>query len=173
MAGAAGDLAKAQKAADQAEQAADVLEQMAPGSPEALLARQNADEAIEAVQEKASPGTLIGNLNDINPVERSMVEELLGQGKTVEIVPRVPSKTPDFRINGVSTELKTLTSAGPNTLKNAIQKAAQQGEQILIDARNVPITAENARLQILRAQGNIGSLEGRVTVLTTEGIVTF
>ncbi|WNZ26900.1 hypothetical protein HJG54_34245 [Leptolyngbya sp. NK1-12] len=98
---------------------------------------------------------------------------MTGKGKAVEIVPRGSSKTPDFRINGVPTELKTLTSAGPNTLKNAIQKAAQQGEQILVDARNVPISAENARLQILRAQGNIGGLEGRVTVLTTEETVTF
>ncbi|QYO62230.1 hypothetical protein [Leptolyngbya sp. 7M] len=34
------------------------------------------------------------------------------------------------------------------------------------------VTCRDARLQILRAQENIGGLEGRVTVLTPEGIGT-
>lgn len=76
-------------------------------------------------------------------------------------------------INGVVTELKTLTAAGPNTLKNAIETASKQGQQILVDARDVQITAGGALSQIQRAQGNIGGLKGRVTVLTSGGIVTY
>jgi hypothetical protein len=66
-----------------------------------------------------------------------------------------------------------LQAAGPNTLKNAIESASQQGPHILVDARNVMITQQDAILQIVRAQGNIGGLQGRVTVLTRYGTVTY
>ena len=71
------------------------------------------------------------------------------------------------------TELKTLTTAGKNTLKNAIENAALQGKKIIIDARNVAVTPEAAAAEIGRAHGNIGGLKGRVTVLTTGGAVAF
>lgn len=73
----------------------------------------------------------------------------------------------------MKTELKTLTGEGPNTLKNAIETAAKQGDQILIDARGTSMTADQAANQIARAQGNIGNLAGRVTVLTKNGAITF
>jgi len=82
-------------------------------------------------------------------------------------------KSADFLINGVPTELKTLEAAGPNTLKNAIEKASAQGEQVLIDARKVDISASSALSQAQRAQGNIGGLVGRITVLTKQGPVKF
>jgi hypothetical protein len=118
-------------------------------------------------------GALSGAVSELNKVEKEFVDELLTAGKNVEVVPRGAGKTPDFRINGVETELKTLTAAGPTSVKNAIQKAAKQGNQIIIDARKVAITPEEALLQIERAQGNIGGLTGRVTVLTSKGPVTF
>jgi len=118
-------------------------------------------------------GELIGSLNGLTQAERSMVQELLAQGKTVQIIPRATGKTADFIINGAVTELKTLQAAGPNTLKNAIESASQQGQHILVDARNVMITQQDAILQIVRAQGNIGGLQGRVTVLTRYGTVTY
>jgi Contact-dependent growth inhibition CdiA C-terminal domain len=64
-------------------------------------------------------------------------------------------------IDGAVTELKTLTAAGPNTLKNAVEAASKQGQHILIDARNVGIGPQDALQQVLRAQGNIGGLLGR------------
>ena len=82
-------------------------------------------------------------------------------------------KNRDFLINDIKTGLKIFTGAGPNALKNAIESAALQGNQILIDARNVAITPESAAAQIQRAQGNIGGLQGRVTVLTSSGPVKF
>jgi RHS repeat-associated protein len=121
----------------------------------------------------APTGKLIGSLNGLTQAERSMVQELLAQGKTVQIIPRATGKTADFIINGAVTEFKTLQAAGPNTLKNAIESASQQGPHILVDARNVMITQQDAILQIVRAQGNIGGLQGRVTVLTRYGTVTY
>jgi hypothetical protein len=123
-----------------------------------------------------APGVLTGSLSGLTQSERLMVGELLNQGKNVEIIERSTVqgvKTADWLVDGVTTEFKTLESAGTNTLKNAIQRAAKQGQQILIDARNVGITPQAAAQQIQRAQGNIGGLVGRVTVLTKGGIVSF
>jgi Contact-dependent growth inhibition CdiA C-terminal domain len=164
-----------------ADDAANLGVKTGNGSPTNAEPTGNPAGAIDKVDDVINlpkTGTLSGDLGTINPVERNMVQELLNQGKDVELIPRGTTKTPDFKIDGISTELKTLENAGTNTLKNNIQKAAEQGQQILIDARNVEITAENARQQILRAQGNLskngkGTLEGRVTVLTKDGIVSF
>jgi len=114
-------------------------------------------------------GPIIG----LTPAERQVFEELQASGYNVQIIPRATGPTADFLVNGITTELKTLTSAGANTLKNAIQGAAKQGENIIIDARNVAIDAQNALQQIQRAQGNVGNLQGRVTVLTKEGPVKY
>ena len=95
-------------------------------------------------------------------------------GDTVVPIARGAGKTADFLVNGVETELKTLDSAGTNTLKNAIQSAAKQTNQnILIDARNVGINSSDVVSQIQRAQGNVGNLSGRVTVLTQDGVVKY
>jgi len=58
-------------------------------------------------------------------------------------------------------------------LKNAIEAASEQGDQILINARNVALDPIEAAQQIQRAQGNIGGLQGRVTVLTKGGTVKY
>ncbi len=121
-----------------------------------------------------SLGVASGPLVGLLPEERQIAEELIAQGHTVTAIPRAAGKTADFLIDGIVTEFKSLNSAGTNTLKNAIQKAAQQsGEDILIDARKVPISAQEALQQIQRAQGNIQNLQGRVTVLTKDGPVKF
>jgi RHS repeat-associated protein len=122
-----------------------------------------------------APGAMTGSLNGLTQAERSMVQELLAQGKNVQIIPRATGKTADFLINGLKTELKTPTGTGANTLKNAIEAAAGKGTdvQILIDARGLPATSANAIKQIIRAQHNIGGLRGRVTVLTKEGRITY
>jgi len=118
-------------------------------------------------------GALEGDLTGLTMAERAMVEELVAEGRTVRIIPRATGKTADFEIDGQVTELKTLTQAGPNTLKNAIENASQQGDKVLVDARNVNISPSEALRQIQRAQGNIGGLQGRVTVLTRGGNVSY
>jgi len=131
------------------------------------------DPSSSAPAAPVTRGALTGSLKGLTAAERSFVEELLTEGKNVEIVARGPGKTADFLVNGVSTELKTLTTASQNTLKNAIEAAAEQGRAIVIDARHVGITPQEAAAQISRAQGNVGGLQGRVTVLTSDGPVTF
>ena len=118
-------------------------------------------------------GKVIGDLKGLTPAEREFVDELVSQGKQVELIPRGSGKTADFLIDGVETELKTVNRLGTNTVKNAIQSASKQGENILIDARGTSLTKADALNQINRAQGNVGGLEGRVTILTGEGSVNF
>jgi len=43
----------------------------------------------------------------------------------------------------------------------------------LVDARKVGITPESALQEIQRAHGNLGNLQGRVTVLTQQGPVKY
>jgi RHS repeat-associated protein len=110
----------------------------------------------------------------LTPQARAYGEELIAAGHKVVALPTNSiTKMADFVIDGIVTEYKGLTAAGPTTVKNAIEKAAQQGKAIVIDARNVGVTAQNALQQIQRAQGNIGGLQGRVTVLTKEGPVKY
>jgi RHS repeat-associated protein len=110
---------------------------------------------------------------ELSSAEKQVFDELRAEGNEVTVIPRGSGPTADFLVNGVETELKTLTSAGTNTLKNAIQDAAKQGQHIIVDARNVSIRASDVLPQIERAQGNVGNLQGRVTVLTKEGSVKY
>ena len=94
---------------------------------------------------------------------------LVAQGKKVDAISRGPHKSADFLVDGVSTELKMPTSAGPTTIKNAIQRAVRQGKNIIIDVRKLPVTPDEAAAQIVRAEGNIGGLKGRAKPLHTSG----
>lgn len=121
-------------------------------------------------------GTLTGSLDGRTLAERQYVEDLLSEGRNVEILKESTIegvKTADFRVDGVVTELKTLNTLGNNTIKNAIEEAAHQGQQIVIDVRHLNISPQAAGREILRAQGNVGGLSGRVTILTQGGRVTF
>ncbi len=89
-------------------------------------------------------GQVVGDLKGLTLAEREFVDELVSQGKQVEIIPRGSGKTADFLIDGVETELKTVNRLGANTVKNAIQSASKQGENILIDARGTSLTKADA-----------------------------
>lgn len=105
-----------------------------------------------------------------------MVDDLLNAGNDVEIIPRsnIPgSKAPDFMINGVKTELKTLTGTSLNTPVTRIQDGFKQGaETVIIDGRNTGLTLNDASTVIERALGKYGGkLPGTVEIWTTEGII--
>jgi RHS repeat-associated protein len=117
-------------------------------------------------------GPLVGF--GLTPEAQAWAEEMIAEGHQVVALPtNSVNKMADFVVDGVTTEYKGLTGSGATTVKNAIEKAAQQGKDIVIDARRVAISAQNALQQIQRAQGNVGGLQGRVTVLTKDGPVKF
>ena len=124
----------------------------------------------------SKPGKLSGSLDDLSPDERKMVNDLLNQGKNVEIIPRSNLqgvKTPDFRVNGVLTELKTLNGTSLNTPVSKIQKAFNQGAStVIVDGRATDITIEQANGVLSRINGIYKeNIPGSIEIWTNAGIV--
>ena len=120
----------------------------------------------------------------LTPAEASFVEGLRKRGIDVEIVPEGGGRTPDFRINGVPTELKTLSGVANETpdglssaLSSRILDGRGQSKVILVDARRQSgMTLETAQRGINRAVGadnQTGRKVEAITVLTTYGTVRF
>lgn len=93
---------------------------------------------------------------------------MLNAGNDVEIIPRsnIPgNKTPDFLVNGVKTDLKTLTGKSLYTPVTRIQDGFKQGaEAVIIDGRNTDLTLNDANTVIERALGKYGKLPGKVQI---------
>lgn len=133
-------------------------------------------EEEEEEEEREGVGTLTGSLKDLTPDEQRVVDDLVGMGKNVEIIPRSKEqgvKTPDFRVDGVLTELKTIKGTSKNTPVTRISDAFKQGaETVIIDARDVGLTSEDANQVLDRAAGKYpDGLPGVVEIWTTEGII--
>ena len=126
-----------------------------------------------ATTQETNKGILNGSPNGLTQAERKMVDDLLNAGKNVEIIPRSNvSKRPDFLVDGVKTELKTLNGNSLNTPVTRIQDGFKQGaETVLIDARGTNITKEQTNVIIHRALGVYnGKLPGNVEIWTKSGI---
>ena len=105
-----------------------------------------------------------------------MINELLDAGNDVEIIPRSNKQnvqTPDFYVNGVKTELKTLKGSSLNTPVTRIQEGFGQGaETVIIDARKTGMTLEQADNVMKRVLGIYkNTLPGIVEIWTKEGII--
>ena len=122
-------------------------------------------------------GTLTGNINNLSSAEKRVVNDLVNRGNKVEIIPKDPraiNRTPDFRVNGVSVELKTLQNPNVNTGITRVQDGFKQNAQnVLIDARDLGLTRAQGQEIINRARGTFsnGKLPGKVEIWTSEGIV--
>ncbi|MCS7168928.1 MAG: hypothetical protein NZ914_15035, partial [Gemmatales bacterium] len=87
-------------------------------------------------------GTLIGDINILTLAKRYVVEYLLSRGSIVEIIKRAAHRTPDFRINGVLTELKTICGVANQTpdglsaaMASRIMDGRGQASHLLVDVR--------------------------------------
>lgn len=122
-----------------------------------------------------------GSLDGLTSAERTVVNDLLTKGKNVEIIPTSTvsgAKTPDFLVNGVKTELKTLQNPNTNTGMKRIQEAFKQGaETVIIDARESGIGSTQAQEIINRVDdvikgsskaGTLSNLETRQWYLQQE-----
>jgi hypothetical protein len=114
--------------------------------------------------------------------EEAFVRETLEEGHDVEVVSAGAGRTPDFRVDGTPTELKTLSGVARQTpdglssaLSSRILDARGQAATIVADARKQPgVTQEIARRGIRRAYGadNIGGARvNSITVLLRDGAV--
>jgi Contact-dependent growth inhibition CdiA C-terminal domain len=114
---------------------------------------------------KALPkiGKLEFELNaKLSPAELKTANKLVGEGKGVKVLKEVENqkgvRTPDFEVDGVRTELKTVSNLSGKdmsaSLSRRILDGAGQGSNIIIDARNqIGMTEEIAKSGILRAYG--------------------
>jgi hypothetical protein len=134
-------------------------------------------QAPEAEVGSQSVGKIIGSVDGLTNAEKIVINDLVSQGKTVEIIPKTTaSKTPDFLVNGVRTELKTLQNPNVNTGITRIQEGFKQGaETVIIDGRSAGLSTEQAMQIINRAKGTYSNntLPGNVEIWTNEGNITF
>ena len=133
---------------------------------------ENADHTVNRIKR----GTLSGNKSGLTEAERKVVDDLLKSGKNVEIIPRSNIsgvKTPDFKIDGILTELKTLTGSSLNTpVTRIVDGFAQGAQKVLIDGRQTGLTIEQANTVVDRAIGSMGGkLPGEVEFWTIDGIL--
>jgi hypothetical protein len=136
------------------------------------------DDVVEGAGNKT--GKFIDNTKDkISKDEKRVVDDLVGQGKTVERIPRDPQsidKSSDFKIDGVITELKTLENANTNTGMKRIQKGFSQGaETVIIDARGSGLTSSQAGEMINRVKGKYpnGQIPGKVEIWIDGQVITY
>jgi len=146
-----------------------------PITPESLDRVKGLDKVNDKARSEGI-GKLIGELDGLTKAERAMVEDMLKQGKTVEIIPRSNIsgvKTPDFNVDGVPTELKTLTGTSLNTPVSKIQNGFKQGAKtVTVDGRGSGMTAEQANTVLERIEGVYkGNIPGEIEIWTVDGII--
>ena len=138
------------------------------------------EETLEYKGAGSKTEKFIDNTTDaMTKSERQVVDDLVGQGKTVESIPKDPKaidKSPDFKIDGVKTELKTLENANTNTGMKRIQEGfTQHAETVIIDARDSGLTSSQATEIINRASGKYpnGQLPGKVEIWIDGQVITY
>jgi Contact-dependent growth inhibition CdiA C-terminal domain len=123
-------------------------------------------------------GTLTGDLRSLTPAERRFSEELRALGNHVEIIKAGEDQTPDFKINGVEHELKTVSNVKrtdadglSKSISSTIGDARSQSSRVIIDARGqVGMTREAADQAVRRAFGADSSEKIKsITILTPQG----
>jgi hypothetical protein len=143
---------------------------------------ESAPEGLDAgAGESALPGTdegnLTGSLDKLTQAEKTMVNDLLKQGKNVEIIPcsnLQNIQTPDFKVNGVLTELKTLNGTSLNTPVTRITDGFKQGAStVIIDARTTGLTIEQANTVLNRLNGIYNNnIPGKIEIWTNFGTIS-
>jgi hypothetical protein len=120
-------------------------------------------------------GSIVGSTKGLTGSELKVVNDLKNGGAKIEIIPTSSGKTFDFKVNGVSTELKTLQNANVNTGVKRIYNGFQQNNPsvVIIDTRGTGLTTAQANEMISRAAGKYSNktLPGQVQVWTDSGIV--
>jgi hypothetical protein len=111
------------------------------------------EDAVDA-SSRPKPGKIDESEKSFNAAEREIAEILAGEGKDVKALPESTTRTPDSEVNGVPTEFKTLNDGASNsTVKNALNSAEGQAENVVINGRNSGILQDEAQLGLNRFLG--------------------
>ena len=98
-------------------------------------------------------GTLIQNGVHLKEHEYKTVKLFLENGFDVELVPTSKIKglrMPDIMLQGIPWEMKAPEGDGKHTIKNTVQNASHQSENIIIDLQRCKIDEERALKEIDR-----------------------
>ncbi|MFD1435756.1 DUF4244 domain-containing protein [Kroppenstedtia eburnea] len=114
----------------------------------------------------------------LTPDEKKMVDDLEAMGKKVVRIPESTKKgerTPDFKVDGVPTELKTLQNRNTNTGSKRVRKGFKQNaDEVIIDGRKAGLTKSEADEIIKRVQGSYKAkgekMPGKVQIWIKDGI---
>lgn len=138
------------------------------------------DNSGNSIEGAGNVGKYIDDTTDaLTKAEQQVVDDLVGQGKTIERIPKDPKaidKTPDFIVDGVNTELKTLNNPNTSTGMKRIQEGFKQhADTVIIDARGSGLSAEQAGEIINRAKGKYpnGHLPGKVEIWIDGQVITY
>ena len=90
---------------------------------------------------------------DYSEHERNVAENITQlYGKSVQMVPRVTYpqgiSTPDFQIDGIGWDLKTVSTAGKNVLYNAVKKKKHQASCLIFDISECPLELDEIKKQV-------------------------
>ena len=121
-------------------------------------------------------GLLRGDTKRLNANERKVVGELLEEGRSIEVLPEGVTSSPDFVVDGLKTELKTLKNHNLNTTLSKIDKAfGKQGADALIyDVRPGGLTKLEVEQIYHRVCGKYnGGIPGIIEFWTIEGKVIY
>ena len=98
-------------------------------------------------------GTLIQNGVHLKEHEYKTVKLFLENGFDVELVPASKIKglkMPDIMLQGIPWEMKSPEGDGKRTIKNTVQNASHQSENIIIDLQRCKTDEERALREIDR-----------------------
>ena len=134
------------------------------------------EKSLKNVVDAKRTGLLRGDIKRLNANERKVVSELLDEGRSIEVLPEGTQSSPDFVVDGLKTELKTLENHNLNTPLKKIRKAFnQQGaDAIIYDVRPAQLTEADVNIVYQRITGIYdGKIPGIIEFWTTDGKVIF
>ncbi len=118
-------------------------------------------------------GILIQNKVHLKEHEYNTVKLLLENGYDIELIPPSTIKglrMPDIMMKGVPWEIKSPEGNGKNTIKNTVQNASHQSENIIIDLRRTKISQEQA-LKEFERYFRLSKRLRRIIIITKDEII--
>ena len=102
--------------------------------------------------------------------EYATVKLFLELGYDVELIP--PSiikglRMPDIIMQGISWEMKSPEGKGKNTIKNTVQNASHQSENIIVDLQRIPLLQKQS-IKELEHYFNLSRRLKRMKIVTKD-----
>lgn len=125
---------------------------------------------------KKSKGKIIPNGVVLKTHENATVVFLTEQGFDIELIPRSNTQgvhTPDILMDGIKWEMKSPKGEGGSLMKNTIQKALKQSQNIIIDLRRAKRHQTKCLREIERQFNNSKSIKKLLVITKTGKTVEF